>query len=712
MEGKFTVWANYAVNVAFMEAARLGTGYVGTEHLLLGLASLGDRVGELIKESGGSKELIKKELAERRRGMAQQRQSEDMTAKLKKVLFRSAALAKGESADSLHVLFALMAEDCAGRRLAEELLDTAHLYEEMEKLMLEEKMLQRNKTPQRKPTPTLDKNGSDLTERAAKGQLDPVIGRESEENRVIQILLRRTKNNPCLIGEAGVGKTAVAESIALRIAEGRVPERLRDKRIVSLNVASLVAGTKYRGEFEEKLRAIIDEVKEAGDVILFTDELHTIVGAGAAEGAVDASNILKPYLARGELQLMGATTLREYRKYIEKDSALERRFQRVILEEPDKEACLDILKGIKDRYEEFHGVVIRDEALLLAVELADKYISDRAFPDKAIDLMDEAAAYKKSLCLQRRGDTVVEKEDVETVLKTASGIGYYKSRVSETALEQAKKRLYGRSEELDRIKNALDRCRLGLGSGGVFCSFLIKGGVGTGKTALAKEIARLAFGKDKALLRIDLSDYAEAYSVSRLTGAGGGDGGELTERIRRQPNSLVLFDNAHLGCKEAVGVIKRILEEGSIRDADGIKVSFRNAVIAVAVTTSSKAVAGFDGGRRTDCKGFESIAELAEEVISLSPLSTETLTAIVADAVEEIKESLAPMGVSLDADKDFAFAFAKSFEGKDLAAGGIKRRLRKQAYPLSEEVFGTEGAEAVLFWENGEQKIKISARNC
>jgi len=529
---------------------------------------------------------------------------------------------------------------------------------------------------------------------------------------VIQILLRRTKNNPCLIGEAGVGKTAVAEAIALRISEGRVPERLKDKRIVSLNVASLVAGTKYRGEFEEKLRAIIDEVRDAGDVILFTDELHTIVGAGAAEGAVDASNILKPYLARGELQLMGATTLKEYRKYIEKDSALERRFQTVTLEEPDKQACLDILRGIKGRYEEFHGVVIKDEALVTAVELADKYISERSFPDKAIDLMDEAAAYKKALCLQRKGDTLVEKEDVETVLKTAAGIGHYNSRVSQSALELANKRLYGRSAELEKIKNTLNRCRLGFGSGGVFCSFLIRGEGGTGKTALAKEIARLMFGKDKALLRIDMADYAEAYSVSRLVGTRGGEGGELTEKIRRQPNSLVLFDNAQLGCNEALGVIKRILEDGSISDADGINVSFRSAVVVIAVTASPKTVAGFDGGKRVDLKRFEGIAELVEEEITLDPLNAETLSAIVLDAVEKLKESLAPMGVSLGVDGSFAPALAESFKGKGFGAAGIKRRLHRQTLPLLEGCIGAEGAEAVLFWENGEEKIKISARNC
>ncbi len=702
MEGKFTAQARRAINIAFMEAARLGTGYVGTEHLLLGLASGQDKTAALLIDSDLDADTLREELTERRRGTVQPRYGEDMTAKLRRVLLRGATLAGAEaSADSLHILFALMAEDCAGRRLAEELGDAVHLYEEMEKLMLEEKMLQRNKTPQRKPTPILDKNGSDLTERAVKGLLDPVIGREREEERVIQILSRRTKNNPCLIGEAGVGKTAVAESIALRIAEGRVPEGLKDKRLVVLDIASLVAGTKYRGEFEEKLRSIIDEVKEAGDIILFTDELHTIVGAGAAEGAVDASNILKPYLARGELQLMGATTKKEYRKYIEKDGALERRFQTVLLEEPDKAACLSILQGIKGRYESYHGVVIRDEALEKAVELADKYISGRSFPDKAIDLMDEAAAYKKT-----GGGTVVEGTDVETVLKTAAGISHYNSAVSEEALESARKRLYGREAELDKICAVLNRCRFGFGSGGALCSFLITGEAGVGKTALAKEMARLMFGKDSALLHMDMANYAEPHSLSRLIGTRGGEEGELTERLRRNQSNVLLFDNAHKACSEVLAVIKGILEEGSLTDGEGQRISCAGSVVVVTATSEHRA-AGFEGGTAVS-RRFGRIAALVDGEINLAPIGREARQEMVRDCVAELKASLLPMGISLAVDEDYALSLAEEFTHK----GGVKRRLYKEAAPLLTGDFAKKQGEGVIFLQNGEQKLKISARNC
>lgn len=719
MDGKFTPAATAAVNTAFSEAARFGVGYVGTEHLLIGLASLGDGVGALLSACGGDADSLRQALAARRQPQSACRGSEDMTAKLKKVLMRAAVLAgRGESADSVHLLFALMAEECAGKRLADEICDTERLYEGMEKLMLEDKMLQKNKTVQRRPTPLLDKNGTDLTEKAASGRLDPVIGREREEHRVIQILLRRTKNNPCLIGEPGVGKTAVAEAIALRIAEGRVPEQLKDKRLVVLDIPALVAGTKYRGEFEEKLRGIIEEVRQAGDVILFTDELHTIVGAGAAEGAVDASNILKPYLARGELQLMGATTLKEYKKYIEKDGALERRFQTVVLEEPSKEACLNILRGIRERYEEFHRVRISEAALTAAVELSAKYVTDRCFPDKAIDLMDEAAAHKRMQSPRSRRDAVVEAEDVEAVLENAVGISTHRRAVSESAIAAAKARLCGRDKAVDAVAAALHRCRLGFGSGGTLCSFLFTGAAGTGKTALAKETARLMFENDKAFIRFDMSEYSEPHSLMRLVGTptglgGNGEGGELTEKVRRNPHSLVLFDNAHKACNEALFLIKRILEEGSISDAGGTSVSFRSAVVVIAATEEGAAVAGFNGGAGMASRRFGEIAERADEWVRLSPLDKEALSAVAKGYIEELKQSLAPVGIRLGVESGFTSHLAEDCARKGVGAGDLRKRLCRQAHRLLDrQCRGDTNLEAVLFCENGEQKFKITAKNC
>lgn len=700
MDGKFTSAATAAVSAAFFEASRQGAGYVGTEHLLIALASLDDATGALISECGGSAEVLRRESAKRRQSLGAARVSEDMTAKLKKVLMRGAALAgKGESADSLHLLFAMMSEECAGKRLAEELCDAERLYEEMEKLMLEDKMLQKNKRPQRKPTPLLDKNGVDLTEKAAAGELDPVIGREKEEERVIRILLRRTKNNPCLIGEPGVGKTAVAEAIAMRIAEGRVPEGLKNKRLAVLDIPALVAGTKYRGEFEEKLRGIIEEVKQAGDVILFTDELHTIVGAGAAEGAVDASNILKPYLARGELQLMGATTLKEYGKYIEKDGALDRRFQRVVLEEPSSSACLDILRGVRERYEEHHRVRITDGALRAAVELSGKYLTDRRFPDKALDLMDEAAAQKRMECGGCRREATVEREDVESVLRSAYGIDVGRKSVPHTAVEAAKKRLFGREEAVDRVARALNRCLMGLGTGGALCSFLFTGVSGTGKTALAKEAARLAFGKEEAFLSFDMSEYSDPYSLNRLLG----EGGLLGEAMRKSPRTLVLFDNAHKACPEALGIIRRIVEEGSLTDYCGCKINFRNAVVAVSAVSEAGAVAGFSGGGGRAGR-LRDIADCAEEWIRLSPLGKDELSAAAVGFVEEMNLKL-PMG----GERALALGVAEDCARRGLGAAALKKHIKRQAHLVLLEA---KGGEREVFCQKEDQNCKITAKNC
>jgi len=717
MEGKFTEEATAAISLAFIESARLGTGYVGTEHLLIALAARAGKAGHMVARCGGEVSDLRRAVAARQ---TERRGGEEMTAKLKKVLMRAAVLAGvGKRADGVHLLYALMAEECAGKRLAEECCDTEKLCMELKELIPEEKMLQRNKTVQRHPTPLLDKNGYDLTEKAMGGKLDPVIGRGREEERVIQILLRRAKNNPCLIGEPGVGKTAVAEAIAMRIAEGKVPDRLKDKRLVVLDIPALVAGTKYRGEFEDKLRGIIEEVRQAGDVILFTDELHTIVGAGAAEGAVDASNILKPYLARGELQLIGATTFKEYKKYIEKDGALERRFQTVVLEEPTKEGCLNILRGLRERYEDYHGVRLSDGALAAAVELSARYITDRSLPDKAIDLMDEAAAYKRMQSPRHRRDALVERGDVEKVLETAFGISLHKGAVSTQAAAAVKARLCGQDKAVDTVVAALNRCRFGISGGnGPLCSFLFTGGAGTGKTLLAAEAAQLMFGTPKAFVRFDMAEYAEPHSLMRLTGApqgysGYGEGGVLTEKVRRAPHSLILFDNMHKACAEAFSLVKRILEDGYIQDGGGTKISFGGAVVVVAATEVGGGAAGFCGGAAGCTKRYKDIADRVEEWVQLAPMGEDALCAVAGNCIDELRESLAPLGIQLGVEKGFAAGFAADCLGKGMGAADLKNRLCKQTRRLLGGRYSPgKPLAALLFCENGEQKLKITAKNC
>lgn len=713
MDKRFSEEAALAVNIAFSEAARCGAGYVGSEHLLIGLVLQNGETGALIVSCGGSLASLRAK-AEVMAFPQPQSGCEDMTPKLKRILMKATLIAgKGRRVCGAHLLSAMLSEECSAKKIAENVCDTKLLYGGLEKLMLEDKMLQRSKKTQSKPTPLLDKNGRDLTEKALQGGTDPVIGREKEEERVIQILLRRYKNNPCLVGEPGVGKTAVVEAVALRIAEGRVPDSLKNKRVVALDLPSLVAGTKYRGEFEDKLRGIIEEVMSADDVILFADEIHTIVGAGAAEGAIDASNILKPYLARGEIQLIGATTLKEYKRYIEKDGALERRFQRVLLEEPCVEECVQILRGLKERYEKHHSVRISDDALVAAAELSDRFIADRRLPDKAIDLIDEASAAKRMAEAKSKRTPTLARCDVEAALSAQTGISLDAQPVSDSAVYGVKGRVCGQDAAVDTVVAALNRCRAGYSASDTapLLSFLFTGGRGTGKKVLARELARLAFGTDKRFVRFDMAEYADGYDLQRLIGD---ESGALTEWVRKAPNSLLLFDNVQSAGAAAISLIKRILEEGCIRDGGGSTVSLRGCIVVLAADTAGGAEAGFcaGGGGGVD-RRVKAMAEQVDEWVRFVPLDKAALSAVAERSLAEINVKLSPLGIRIAAEKGFAERFGENCAERGLGAFAVRARLDRQAKTLlSEAGLCKNGVTAMLFCENGEEKLKISVKNC
>ncbi|MBQ4647911.1 MAG: ATP-dependent Clp protease ATP-binding subunit [Clostridia bacterium] len=706
MNEKFTNEGRLAVNTAFILAAQLGDSYVGSEHLLLALAAKTTEAGKLMDSVGIDGESLRNKIESEPR-MYEGRECRDMTPKLKKLLLKAAK--EYCKVGSVELLAALVSEECSAKRMINGYGGASRLYEKLKALTEGEYKVQKTASKQRKPTPLLESNGCDLTEKAAEGSIDPVIGREKEEERVIQILLRRTKNNPCLIGEPGVGKTAVAESIALRIINGKVPDALKRKRIMTVDMSSLVAGTKYRGEFEDKIRGIIEEVKSAGDVILFVDELHTIVGAGAAEGAIDASNILKPYLARGELQLIGATTLKEYKKYIEKDGALERRFQCVLLKEPDKDGCLKILKGLRPRYEAHHGVDISDGALSAAVELSSKYIGERSLPDKAIDLMDEAAAG----CRMSKGNRriTVERQDVIEALKAGKSVSACVLSEADEQAQKLKHRVHGQKDAVDRALKAVRR--YGAYEEGGLRTLLFVGGKGVGKRTLAKECAKLLFEDDDAFIAFNAEDYKGSYGVSRLIGTSDGDGGLLTEKIRRLPRCVLFIDNVNKADSEFLSIIRQTAEAGELRDGNGLKVSFNGCLTVLSACREEGGVAGFAKTQRCAEPVLKELEELADETVFFAPSGEKELEEVADGYFEELRLNLWTKGVLLDKAEDFSSAYAKSCHSKGISHGGLRRRLKRTVDRLIAEQTGLHSPlDAVLFWENGEEKLKITAKNC
>ncbi|WP_291966243.1 ATP-dependent Clp protease ATP-binding subunit [Caloramator sp.] len=656
MFGGFTERSQRVINLAAEEAQRLGHNFIGTEHILLGIIREGGYASKVLSEYGIDANKLRQEIinVEGAGEVDFFLKQLELTPRTKRLI----EVAKGE-ASSLnhnfiapeHLLLAIIRE---GEGVAFTLLEKMGVNFNKVRNDLIQNMSQNNevqtKTRQDKKvkanTPNLDQFGRDLTELAKSGKLDPVIGREEETERVIEILCRRTKNNPCLIGEPGVGKTAIAEGLAQKIVEGNVPEILKNKRVVTLDLSGMIAGSKYRGEFEERLKRVMDDIKKAGNVILFVDEVHTIVGAGAAEGAMDASNILKPALARGELQIIGATTIDEYRKYIEKDSALERRFQPVMVGEPSVEESILILKGLRDKYEAHHKVKITDEAIEAAVTLSHRYITDRYLPDKAIDLMDEAASkvrlktltappdikkleeeiekvkkdkdeavnmqeYEKAAKLRDREQELINelnrlkdnwqnKKDNEILSVTAEDIANVVSRwtnipvnkLTETESEKLLKleeilhnRVVGQEEAVKSVARAVRRARVGLKDPKrPIGSFIFLGPTGVGKTELTKALAEAMFGDENAMIRIDMSEYMEKHAVSRLIGSPPGyvgyeEGGQLTEKVRRQPYSVVLFDEIEKAHPDVFNILLQILEDGRLTDGKGKTVDFKNTIV-------------------------------------------------------------------------------------------------------------------------------------
>lgn len=676
MRNKFTKQAQTALTLAKAAAIDFELGYIGTEHLLLGLLSETEGVaGRVLEEFqvDGKKlvELIDKLVTPAEVGnITEIEMKPAYSPRTEKVLESAVAEAQNsgcEKAGTEHLLLAMLREtDCVGTRLLYTMgVNIQKLYAAVlgamgydnEAIQEEFQAAKAMQNPGGSPTPALDQYSRDLTQMAAEGKLDPVVGREKEISRLIQILSRRTKNNPCLVGEPGVGKTAIAEGLAQRILAGSVPETIKDKRLVVLDLSGMVAGSKYRGEFEERIRKVVDEVRENQGILLFIDELHTIIGAGGAEGALDASNILKPSLSRGELQIIGATTLEEYRKYIEKDAALERRFQPVTVEEPSEEEAYEILKGLRPYYERHHKVEISDEALEAAVKMSVRYINDRFLPDKAIDLIDEAASKVQLSGYQASSEIEDLSREIQEILQEkerAIKTGYLslakecqeKQKEAEARLEQLQvkeekknqrksgkvdekavasivsdwtkipvqrltegetrrlaqlekelhKRVIGQEEAVRAVSQAVKRGRVGLKDPNrPIGSFLFLGPTGVGKTELSKALAQAVFGSEQAMIRVDMSEYMEKHSVSKLIGSPPGyvgydEGGQLSEKVRRNPYSVILFDEIEKAHPDVFNILLQVLDDGHITDAHGRKVDFKQTIIIMTSNAGAQAI--------------------------------------------------------------------------------------------------------------------------
>ena len=671
MQGKFTNKAQEVLKRAQEAALKLGNKYVGTEHILLGLTLVSDSVAAKALESQGvTYHQVMDKIQSMTGGTSAYYIPADFTPRAKRVVESSVqeAFRMGTGyVGTEHILIALIRENdnIAVRIMVSLDLNLQRLYDDIMNMLGEGEdqnssargMNSQGEKQEKSATETLDKFSRDMTALAKKNKFDPIVGRDKEIERIVQILSRRTKNNPCLVGDPGVGKTAIVEGLAQKIAEGNVPDTLKNKRIVGLDLSAMVAGSKYRGEFEERMKKAMDEVKADGNIILFVDEIHTIIGAGAAEGAIDASNILKPALSRGEIQLIGATTLEEYRKHIEKDAAFERRFQPVKVEEPDEQAAVEMLKALRDKYEMHHKVTISDNAIEAAVKLSSRYVSDRFLPDKAIDLIDEAASrlrlktfsapdnvaemeeklaemekekeaaikteeFEKAAEIKRAQDAlraqwkeakkewennhenqaqVVTREEVAEVVSVWTGVPLQSLQEEESQrllhLEDIlHQRVIGQSEAVKALAKAIRRGRVGLKDPNrPIGSFLFLGPTGVGKTELSKALAEALFGDEDAMIRIDMSEYMEKHSVSRMVGSPPGyvgyeEGGQLSEKVRRNPYSVVLFDEIEKASPDVFNVLLQVLDDGHITDGQGRKVDFKNTVIIMTSNAGARSI--------------------------------------------------------------------------------------------------------------------------
>ncbi len=784
----FTEKANTALNSAIKTAEGMGHTYVGSEHLLAGLLNSDGGVACLALNARGITSNDVENVLRSTVGIGTPTVlvPDDFTPRLKYIIDLAIAAARsmGHSyTGTEHLLMSLLKEgsNCAVSILGKLGVSASDVLSDVVKAVSgnaegrQPKEKQGEKTG-KSATPTLDQFGRELTSLAVQNKIDPVIGREKEIERVIQILSRRTKNNPCLIGEPGVGKTAIAEGLALKIAAGEVPETLSGKRIVSLDLTGMVAGTKYRGDFEERIKTALEEVTKCGDVILFIDELHTLIGAGSAEGAVDAANILKPSLARGELQVIGATTLEEYRKHIEKDAALERRFQPVTVGEPSEEEAVEILKGLRDKYEAHHKVRITDEAILAAVKMSTRYIGDRFLPDKAIDLVDEAASRVrlraftappdlkaleekiKSLSdelsfavnsqdFERAATLRDEKRSLEINLReekenwqqrsssmagevTSSEIaqivaGWTGIPVTELTQEESHRllnmeselheRIVGQDEAVKAVSRAIRRSRVGLKdpkrpTG----SFIFLGPTGVGKTELCKSLAAAMFGDENAMIRFDMSEYMEKHTVSRLVGSPPGyvgydEGGQLTERVRRKPYSVLLFDEIEKAHPDVFNMLLQILDDGILTDSQGRKVDFKNCIIIMTSNIGAKQIAssgsaslgfgGENGGSMSDEKIREAVmGELkkafrpeflnrVDDIIVFRKLQKDDIVEIAKRMLSNLKKRVATLEINIEFDDEAVSKIADAGFDPVYGARPLRRAIQSQIEDkLSEEM--------------------------
>lgn len=794
MTYKFTNRANKAIEIANDIALELGHSYIGTEHILYGLAKEGNGIASKVLENQNvtADDILNK--IEQLIGSDEPIENiVDFTPRTKRVVesaFIEARKLGYNFIGTEHLLIGILREgDCVATKILLDLnVNIPKLYNEIVKVINEGEDYNSSDNSSNNSnggkrrgsynqTPTLNQFGQDLTKKAEEGKLDPVIGRKQEIERVIEILSRRTKNNPCLIGEPGVGKTAAVEGLAQKIASGDVPEILKDKRVVTLDISGMVAGAKYRGDFEERIKKALNEVKKAGDVILFIDEIHTIVGAGAAEGAIDAANILKPLLARGEIQLVGATTLNEYRKFIEKDAALERRFSPVTVNEPSEKETIQILKGIRDKYEAHHNVKITDEAIEAAVKLSIRYVNDRFLPDKAIDLIDEASSKarlrtytepdglkelqeeiektkneKEEAVLNQKFEKAAELRDTEKALRDkfekeqnkwknkntksivtiteeniaeviANWTGIPAKKITEDENEKLKnlekelhKRVIGQNEAVEAVSKAIRRGRVGLKDPKrPIGSFLFLGPTGVGKTELSKALAEVLFGDENAMIRLDMSEFMEPHSVSKLIGAPPGyvgfdDGGQLTEKIRRKPYSVVLFDEIEKAHPDVMNMLLQILEDGRLTDSQGRTVNFKNTVIIMTSNLGARLITdrkqlGFANkeGEADSKKEYEEIkkevmAELKkelrpefinriDEIIVFHKLNDSDINQIIDIMLKEVANRLKEQKYDVKFEPDVKEMIAKEGIDKNFGARPLRRTIQNLVEDkLAEEI--------------------------
>ena len=774
MQNKFTATAKNILKQAANEAGRLGHTYIGTEHLLLAMLGDRDSVAGNLLSARGIFYAPTRELVEELSGTGEENvlDAGDMTPGLRRVIEASSSVAAryGHTligTEDLLLSLVTERESVAVKLIVAQNVSLSELQNDIVAFFGD--MGAEVETPQGKTVKTggsgpsaVGQYGRDLTTLAVCGLLDPIIGREAETERVIQILSRRTKNNPCLIGEPGVGKTAVVEGLAARIAAGAVPDNLADKVVITLDIGAMIAGAKYRGEFEDRLKKVMDEVMKNKNIILFIDEIHTIVGAGAAEGAVDAANILKPVLARGEIQVIGATTIAEYRKHIEKDAALERRFQSVLVSEPDEEQTLAILKGLRPKYEGHHHIIITDEALSAAVTLSARYIPDRFLPDKAIDLVDEAASKKRiesygnapqlteyenqiKLLLEKKENAIheqkfelaaemrdraaalekqyrAEKEalrrererhrekidagDIADVVTAWTGIPVRKLAATEGErllhLEALlRERIIGQDDAVSAVARAIRRGRVGLGNPArPICSLLFMGPTGVGKTELAKAVADIVFGSESALIRLDMSEYMEKHSVSKMIGSPPGyvgydEGGGLTEKVHRRPYSVVLFDEIEKAHPDIFNLLLQILDDGILTDSTGRTASFKNAIIIMTTNIGSqgsetKGSLGFaseagseekrmaERGERMRCLRESFRPELVnriDEIIVFDKLSHESIASIAGMMLKDVEARIAALGISASFDGSVSEMLASCDSVERYGARPLRREI-------------------------------------